>query len=280
MAKKLWGGRFDKETDPLVEKFTKSIQFDHKLALYDVTGSALHVEILRKAKYLTDQEAESLEKELKNIFDEIQGGTFKEDSNCEDIHTNIQNILEEKLGDVALKLHMARSRNDQVVFATKLYCKVSMKTLQDDIDILVSSLDELLVANESLIIPGFTHMQHAQPVYLKDYLGTYKKMLLRDIERLKYIATNIKITMGAGALAGTPVSSEEYYKTASEFLDAQDKAVKDFKEIYDVRSKIVHRGHSRLDNDESNLLRMLQWMCRRVIQEEIKLLEKDLEGNT
>jgi argininosuccinate lyase len=130
MTKKLWGGRFDKETDPLVEKFTKSIQFDYKLAKYDVLGSILHTAVLAKAGYLTQPEAESLTSELNKIYDEIKKGKFEIDDTCEDIHTNIQNVLENKLGDVALKLHMARSRNDQVVYATKLFCKMNIAYLQ------------------------------------------------------------------------------------------------------------------------------------------------------
>ncbi|MDD5130245.1 MAG: argininosuccinate lyase [Candidatus Omnitrophica bacterium] len=223
MAKKLWGGRFDKETDPLVEKFTRSIQFDHKLAWYDVFGSLFHVDILTQSRYLTQAESTSLADELLKIGKEIQEGVFKEDPNCEDIHTNIQNILENKLGEVALKLHMARSRNDQVVFATKMYCKNTMKNLQTNIEELVLSIDKLLVENDGIIMPGFTHMQHAQPVYLKDYLGTYKKMLLRDAARLEYISINMKITMGAGALAGTPISSEEYSKNVNKIIEELQK---------------------------------------------------------
>jgi len=235
MTKKLWGGRFDKETDPLVEKFTKSIRFDYKLATYDVLGSILHTAVLAKAGYLTQLEAESLTSELNKIFDEIKVGNFKADDNCEDIHTNIQNILENKLGDVALKLHMARSRNDQVVYATKLFCKMNIGYLQSDIINLISAIDELIVKNEGIIIPGFTHMQHAQPVYLKDYLGTYKKMLLRDIGRLEYISNNIKITMGAGALAGAPISAEEYSRTANEILNGE---LKEFKESFHVEPTV------------------------------------------
>lgn len=218
MPKKLWGGRFGKETDPLVEKFTRSIQFDHKLALYDVIGSIIHVMILTNAGYLNSSESKSLLAELANIASEIMEGKFKEDPDCEDIHTNIQNVLQNKLGDTALKLHMARSRNDQVVFATKLYCKANTLSLQNDANKFILAIDELLAKNEALIIPGFTHLQHAQPVYLKDYLGAYQKMLSRDIERLRYISNNIKVTMGAGALAGTPIASEEYYKLADELL--------------------------------------------------------------
>ncbi len=209
MAKKLWGGRFERNTDPLVEEFTKSIQYDKKLAKYDLLGSLFHVLILSRSGYLTSEETASLGNELNSIMQSIENNSFNADDKCEDIHTNIQNILQDKLGETALKLHMARSRNDQVVFATKIYCKVSMKELQSDIFQLLLAIDDLVKRNNT-IIPGFTHMQHAQPVYLKDYLGAYKEMLLRDIERLEYIAKNMKITMGAGALAGTPISSSQY----------------------------------------------------------------------
>ncbi len=217
MAKKLWGGRFERNTDPLVEEFTKSIQYDKKLAKYDLLGSLFHVLILSRSGYLTSEETASLGNELNSIMQSIENNSFNADDKCEDIHTNIQNILQDKLGETALKLHMARSRNDQVVFATKIYCKVSMKELQSDIFQLLLAIDDLVKRNNT-IIPGFTHMQHAQPVYLKDYLGAYKEMLLRDIERLEYIAKNMKITMGAGALAGTPISSSQYNIKVEEIL--------------------------------------------------------------
>jgi len=220
MAKKLWGGRFSKPTDPLVEQFTRSIKYDSKLALYDVLGSLSHVVILEKNGYLSSDEASRLIKELNAIFDSIQSGKFNPDHKCEDIHTNIQNILEEKLGDVALKLHMARSRNDQVIFATKLFCKIAVRDLQNDIKGLIEAINGLVQEND-IIIPGFTHMQHAQPVYLKDYLGAYVEMLKRDVDRLDYISKHITITMGAGALAGTPINSDEYSVKASEFIKEQ-----------------------------------------------------------
>jgi argininosuccinate lyase len=217
MAKKLWGGRFQKETDPLVEEFTRSVQYDKILASHDLLGSMLHVRILEKAGYLTAQEATSLDDELIAISNSIKNNTFVVDEKCEDIHTNIQNILHEKLGETALKLQMARSRNDQVVFATKLYCKRSMLDINVDITNLAVAIEDLVKEND-IIIPGFTHMQHAQPVYLKDYLGAYTKMLLRDYDRLVYIVKNMKITMGSGALAGTPINSSEYNINVEEIL--------------------------------------------------------------
>jgi len=229
MAKKLWGGRFEKETNPLVEEFNKSIHYDKILASWDIIGSMIHVKILERANYLTAQEALSLDNELKVISGSIANNTFIADDKCEDIHTNIQNTLQDKLGETALKLHMARSRNDQVVFATKLYCKFSIAKINVDITNLSAAIVDLVERND-IIIPGFTHMQHAQPVYLKDYLGAYSKMLLRDYERLVYISKNMKITMGSGALAGTPINSSEYNINLEEIL--KEPRFKDFKEVF------------------------------------------------
>jgi argininosuccinate lyase len=225
MAKKLWGGRFKKKTDPLVEEFTKSIHYDWELAEYDVLGSIAHAEILKKCGYLDPVEASKLQVALMKIGGDIRAKKFKVDDECEDIHTQIQNILHDNLGDLALKLHAARSRNDQVVFATKLYCKTHIKKLcKEFIDGLISKIDELAQKNKAIIIPGFTHLQHAQPVYLKDYLDVYSKMLTRDGHRLEYISNNMKITLGAGALAGTPIKAAHYNMAASEYAKELKKA--------------------------------------------------------
>lgn len=228
MAKKLWGGRFQKKTDPLVEEFTKSISYDAKLALYDVLGSAAHVQILKAANFLTSEEADKLDAELKVICDNIVEGNFVADINSEDIHTNIQNELQKKVGDVALKLHTARSRNDQVAFATKWYCKDAIVQLRSDVKKLKETIEEVAKANNHIIIPGFTHMQHAQPVYLSDYLLTYVAMLQRDTKKFEDIYHNMTITLGAGALAGTPIDADTYARIAAEFL--KDKVLaKNFK---------------------------------------------------
>lgn len=231
MAKKLWGGRFSKKTDPLVEEFTKSIQYDYKLVEYDLLGSMAHVEILKKSRYLTSDEAAKLSTGLNSIYGAVKKKKFKFDKKCEDIHTVIQNALQKKVGDLALKLHAARSRNDQVVFATKLYCKMNLAKLQLDTLKLTKIITELAVNNLKVIIPGFTHMQHAQPIYLSDYLFAYVEMLKRDDKRLEYISNNLEICMGAGALAGTPISAEEYKLKAQEFI----KETK-IKETFDVQA--------------------------------------------
>jgi len=221
MAKKLWGGRFRKKPDPLVEEFTRSIQFDYKLAQYDLLGSMAHVQILKKAGILTSDEASKLDKGLGWIYTSVKKGTFKPDLKNEDVHTQIQNILQKKIGDLALKLHTARSRNDQVVFATKMYCRTELSRVQMNIAELGSALHKIAGKNKNLIIPGFTHLQHAQPVYLRDYLGAYYEMLLRDKVRLGHIGDNLKITLGAGALAGTPLAATDYALKASQLVRGQ-----------------------------------------------------------
>ena len=125
MAKKLWGGTFGKETNPMVEEFTKSIHYDYKLAQYDLLGSMAHVEILRKSGYLSADEARILQKGLDSLYTRIKSGkiNFSAQNKEEDIHTYIQNELHKEIGVLSLKLHTARSRNDQVVFAAKFYAK-------------------------------------------------------------------------------------------------------------------------------------------------------------
>ena len=221
MAKKMWGGRFKKETDPLVEEFTKSIQYDYKLARYDLTGSIFHVEVLKKAGILTPAEAAKLGNALKSISKSIKKGTFKPDRKSEDIHTNIQNVLQKKLGDLALKLHTLRSRNEQVVFATRLYAKYEIFNMEKSIKDLTDCILKLAKKNRNIIIPGFTHLQHAQPVYLKDYLSAYVDMLTRDTGRLNNISNNIKITMGAGALAGSQIVADKYNLKAAGLLEGK-----------------------------------------------------------
>ena len=215
---KLWGGRFSKDTNKLVEKFTKSIHFDHQLAAFDIMGSQLHVAILGESGYLQRDEVVKLLKGLRDINETIENKSFQFDPNCEDIHTDIQNKLQAKpeIGDLVFKLHTARSRNDQVGFATKFYCKRTIRSIIQHLSDLSEAISRKADENKSIIIPGFTHLQHAQPVYLTDYLGAYVQMFLRDQDRLSRIDSSIKLTLGAGALVGTPILAESYNIKASE----------------------------------------------------------------
>lgn len=206
MSKKLWGGRFEKATDPLVEEFTKSIHYDYKLAKYDILGSIVHVEILGRAGYLKPKEVSKIQAALLKIGN----SRFSPNLSYEDVHSQIQDMLERQVGDLALKLHTARSRNDQVVFATKVYCKDKLAEVAALCAGVIDALKSLAKANSGVIIPGFTHMQHAQPIYLKDYLGAYIMMLEASVDKVKIAASDIKLTMGAGAVAGTPIDARHY----------------------------------------------------------------------
>ncbi len=210
MIKKMWGGRFSKPTHPLVEKFTGSIHYDHRLAEYDLLGSMIHIEVLRRAKLLNNSEASKMYKALEALYKKAARGAYIPDPSSEDIHTDIQNKLEDTVGALALKLHTARSRNDQVAFASKLYTKIKAVELGALISGFIKALGGLSDCNKGLLVPAFTHMQHAQVVYLKDYLGAYAEMLNRDAVRLDAAAKNVKLIMGAGAVAGTPIDFKKY----------------------------------------------------------------------
>ncbi|MBL7196639.1 MAG: argininosuccinate lyase [Candidatus Omnitrophica bacterium] len=212
MAKKLWGGRFSKKTDPLVEKFTSSIDVDKELALYDVIGSIFHAAVLKEAGLISQKEYSKINKGLKEIRQSIVSGNFKIDVNSEDIHSDIQNKLERKAGSAALKLHTARSRNDQIVFDIKFYCKEACINVCDLIEKLVKSISYFAEKYKNINIPGYTHLQHAQPISLVNYFSAYNEMLFRDSERILALNNKIKISLGSGALAGTVIDASKYNK--------------------------------------------------------------------
>ncbi|MFH1791803.1 MAG: argininosuccinate lyase [Candidatus Omnitrophota bacterium] len=210
MIKKMWGGRFSKGIDPLAEEFTKSIHFDYKLGVFDVLGSIYHVEVLTKAGLISAREAGVMKRALKNILTDMKKGKFKVDPAAEDIHSLIQELMEKKIGKLALKLHTSRSRNDQVMFDTKLYCIEKVFRTLELISVLIKALRDKARQYKDLIVPGFTHVQHAQPVSLVCYLGAYAEMFKRDSLRLYAVAENIEMTMGSGAVAGTNIPSGCY----------------------------------------------------------------------
>ena len=235
MAKKLWGGRFSKKTDPLVEEFTKSIDYDYKLAKDDVHGSMIHVHVLKEAGFLTSEEAKKLSIALSEISDQIEKKLFKFDRKCEDIHTNIQNVVEKKVGGLALKLHTARSRNDQVLLDLKMFCKLELADIIILVHKLQKSLLQACIDNAGVIIPGYTHLQHAQLVYLSDYLAGYDEMLGRDCNRLKNLKNSIKLNLGAGALAGTGIEAKTYNEAIKKFIEQN----KDYAEAFNVKHDIT-----------------------------------------
>ena len=201
---KLWGGRFKIDPDKLAAKFTASISFDNRLAKHDCLGSIAHVKMLGKQKIIPSKDAVKIVSALKNILTKIETGKFKVDLSCEDIHTNIEKEVIKLAGEAGKKMHTARSRNDQIALDEKLYLKTEIIEVVLKLQKVIISLDKWSALHKGLIIPGFTHMQHAQPVKFEDYIGAYTEMLSRDIWRLTdaYKRVNI-MPLGACALAGT-----------------------------------------------------------------------------
>ncbi len=212
MKKKLWGGRFKKSQDPEFEDFSCSMYFDYRLAEYDALGSIAHAKMLGKCGIIPKKDSAAIVRGLASILKEIKAGKFIYDFTAEDIHTNIQNALEKKVGKAALKLHTARSRNDQVALDTRMYCKDKAQELYSLVAGLQNALIVFAKKNKDVIIPGLTHMQHAQPVLLSDHMGAYVEMLERDKMKLHY-AFHVADSMplGACALAGTSLKIDRKY---------------------------------------------------------------------
>ena len=251
---KLWGGRFSKKTNKLVEEFTGSIHFDQKLAKYDCIGSLNHIATLKRAKLLSPAEHNKLAKGLNAILKSIEGGSFKIDPSFEDVHSYIQHVLEQKTGKVALKLHTCRSRNDQVVFDVKLYCIDQIWSTVLAILNINKSLFNLAEKNEDIYVPGYTHLQHAIPVKLYDHLATYSQMLHRDGQRLATVYENsiaAHLTMGSGAVAGTFIQSEQYNHDAIRPTENSIDTVSDRDFVIEVLSalSILQMHLSRLAED-------------------------------
>jgi argininosuccinate lyase len=212
MKKKLWGGRFKRSQDPEFEEFSCSMYFDYRLAKYDALGSIAHAKMLGKCKIIPKKDAASIVRGLSSILRDITAGKFIYDFTAEDIHTNIQNALEKKIGKAALKLHTARSRNDQVALDSRMYCKDKAQDLFNLVVGVQNSLLGFARKNKDVIIPGLTHMQHAQPVLLADHAWAYIEMLERDKAKLHYayhVADNMPL--GACALAGTSLNIDRKF---------------------------------------------------------------------
>jgi argininosuccinate lyase len=201
---KLWGGRFEKETAPLVEHFTESVSFDRRLYREDIEGSIAHAEMLAHCGLLSEADLAKIRQALKDILKDIEAGAFEFKASLEDVHMNIESALIQRIGEPALRLHTARSRNDQVV------CDVRLWTMRasDRMTSLLSQCQRALVeragAFRDVVMPGFTHLQHAQPVLLAHVLLAYVEMLERDKQRLADCRRRTSISpLGAAALAGT-----------------------------------------------------------------------------
>ena len=210
--KKLWAGRFKERTAKVVESFTESISFDSRLWRYDIEGSIAHAMMLGRQGIITKGESEEIVKGLREIFSEIESGRFRFREDLEDIHMNIEFALTEKIGETGKKLHTARSRNDQIALDIRLYLRAEIV----DIISLLKSLQTILLdsaeKNIDLIMPGYTHLQRAQPILLSHHLLAYIHMLGRDIERFRDCMRRVNVLpLGSCAMAGTSLPIDRKY---------------------------------------------------------------------
>ncbi len=211
----LWGGRVTKETDRNVYLFNASINFDKRLYKYDIEGSLAHAAMLSKQGIISEVEYKSIEEGLKSILADIESGKVEITDKYEDIHSFVESVLTERIGDAGKKLHTGRSRNDQVALDMKLYVRNSVletdKLLKEFLVILLKKIEE----NTDTYMPGFTHLQKAQPVTLAHHFGAYFEMFKRDRSRMQDIYNRMNTCpLGAGALAGTTYPLDREY-TAS-----------------------------------------------------------------
>jgi argininosuccinate lyase len=198
-------GRFQKDADKLVQQYTASISFDQRLYQHDIAGSMAHAKMLAKQSIITDKEAELIGMGLVAIREEIEQGKFQFKAELEDIHMNIEARLTEKIGDIAGKLHTARSRNDQVAVDLRLFCKEAIAETTSGLRGLQSALLDVAEANKDAVVPGYTHLQRAQPVLLAHHLLAYFEMLERDVQRFRDCLKRTDVMpLGSGALAGVP----------------------------------------------------------------------------
>lgn len=212
---KLWGGRFTKETNELVHNFNASLSFDSKFYQEDIEGSIAHVTMLAKQGIIEKEESSLLIKELNHIKTELTEGTLILDETKEDIHSFVESILIERTGDTGKKLHTGRSRNDQVALDMKLYTRKELLSVMELLKDLEALLLKLMKEHLDTYMPGFTHLQKAQPVTLSHHLGAYFEMFKRDYERLGDAFERLNYSpLGAGALAGTTYPLDREY-TAS-----------------------------------------------------------------
>lgn len=209
---KLWGGRFEQATDKFVEAFTASVTFDKRLAPYDIQGSIAHARMLKKIGVLTDQECQAIVNGLEQIGAEIERGEFPWSIGLEDVHMNIEARLTDLIGEAGKKLHTGRSRNDQVATDIRLYLRDRIGDLLGELARLQNALLELAERETDTLMPGFTHLQVAQPVTFGHHLLAWFEMLQRDRERLLDCQRRLNVMpLGAAALAGTSFPIDRFY---------------------------------------------------------------------
>ena len=212
LMKKLWEGRFNKETNELLEKFNASITFDKRMYEEDITGSIAHSRMLAKQGIIAEGEQKEIENGLLQIKEEIKNGKFEFKIEDEDIHMSIEKRLTQIIGAVAGKLHTARSRNDQVALDVRMYVRKEAREISKLLVKMENVLLELAEKYKNVIIPGYTHLQRAQPILFSHHLMAYFQMFKRDISRIEdFLERSDEMPLGAGALAGTTFDLDRHF---------------------------------------------------------------------
>ncbi len=209
---KLWGGRFSKETDSLANDYNSSIKFDKRLYREDITGSIAHVKMLGKQGIIPNENAIKIADELKKILEDIESGKVEFSVDAEDIHMNIETILIGRLGDIGKQLHTGRSRNDQVAVDFKMYIRNQIEEVKELVKELLNVILEIAKNNKQTAMPGYTHLQKAQPITLAHHMLCYFQMFKRDYERLCDCSKRLNFCpLGSGALATTTYPLDREY---------------------------------------------------------------------
>ena len=210
---KMWAGRTSGATEKLADDFNSSISFDSRMYKQDIKGSMAHAAMLSAQKIISDQDAKTLIDGLSDILEDIETGKLPIDMECEDIHMFVEQVLTERLGDVGKKLHTARSRNDQVALDIRMYLRDECEEITALIKNLITALKTQAETEKETIMPGYTHLQRAQPVTFAHYLLAYAMMLLRDCDRIADCKKRINVSpIGCCALAGTTYNTDRRYE--------------------------------------------------------------------
>ena len=229
---KLWGGRFTKETNQLVHNFNASISFDQKFYHQDIEGSIAHVKMLAKQWILTTEDRDAIIEGLEGIRRDLESGALVFTAEHEDIHSFVEAVLTERIGDAGKRLHTGRSRNDQVALDMKLYTRDEIDELDGLVKALLEELLKLMEENLDTYMPGFTHLQKAQPITLAHHMGAYFEMFYRDRTRLSDIRKRMNYCpLGSGALAGTTYPLDREY--TAELLGFEGPALNSMDSVAD-----------------------------------------------
>ncbi len=210
---KLWTGVTSGVTDQLADDFNSSIHFDWRMFRQDITGSMAHAAMLASRGIITKEDSEALTEGLAAILEDLQSGALKVDPGCEDIHMFVEQVLTERIGDTGKKLHTARSRNDQVALDLRMYLREECDGISGQIREVLTVLADLAEAHKETIMPGYTHLQRAQPVSFGHYMMAYAMMLLRDLDRMKDCRKRMNVSpIGCCALAGTTYDTDRRFE--------------------------------------------------------------------